>query len=117
LRGVQLGGITYVKKDFYGLQAGLLNVAGNSCGVQLAAGGNAGDDFRGLQIGAMGNKMRKISGIQIGAVNITEHVRGAQIGIFNMCRTLRGIQIGLINKASDNFLKYMPVVNVGWYGK
>ena len=74
---IDLGLFNLVKRDFKGLQVGLVaNVTRRTCeGIQAAIFYNdAGEDLHGLQIGIV-NHTGSLNGIQIGVINFNDDTR------------------------------------------
>ena len=87
--GIQVGGVlASCRSDIYGLQvAGYANDAPGICaGMQAGLVNMAGDVY----------------GAQIGFTNSAGDVNGMQIGVVNVAQNMRGVQIGLVNVIKDN---------------
>ena len=99
--GIQVGGLlSSCRSDLYGIQvAGYANdVPGLCAGMQAGVVNMAGD----------------VRGAQIGFSNNAGDVSGMQIGVINVAQNVSGIQIGLINVIADNgMLPVSVLVNVG----
>jgi len=68
--GAQLAFVNWLKKDFVGLQVGLVNIVNGT--------------VKGMQYGAV-NYATKVSGLQLGFVNYAESVdSGVQVGLVNI---------------------------------
>ena len=87
------------KGSVYGLQVGLVNVAGNS---------------KLLQLGVVNWTAETACTMQVGVVNRAEAVRGIQIGVVNKAKNLKGAQIGVVNIAENSVLPYMAILNVAF---
>ena len=87
--GIQVGGLlASCRSDIYGLQvAGYANDAPGLCA--------------GMQAGVV-NLAGNVYGAQIGFTNSADDVNGMQIGVVNVARNMRGVQIGLVNVIKDN---------------
>ena len=87
--GIQVGGVlASCRSDIYGLQvAGYANDAPGFCA--------------GMQAGVV-NMAGNVYGAQIGFTNSADDVNGMQIGVVNVARNMRGVQIGLVNVIKDD---------------
>ena len=87
--GIQVGGLlSSCRSDIYGLQvAGYANDAPGLCA--------------GMQAGLV-NMAGNVYGAQIGFTNNASDVNGVQIGVVNVAQNMRGVQIGLVNVINDN---------------
>ena len=87
--GIQVGGLlSSCRSDIYGIQvAGYANDTPGICaGMQAGIVNMAGDVY----------------GAQIGFTNRAGDVNGMQIGVVNVAQNMRGVQIGLVNVIKDN---------------
>ncbi len=100
--GIQVGGLfSSCRSDLYGIQvAGYANDTPGLCaGMQAGVVNMAGDVY----------------GAQIGFTNCGGDVSGVQIGVVNMAQNMQGVQIGLVNIIRNNGLfPSSPLVNVGF---
>ncbi|MEI6210060.1 MAG: hypothetical protein WCR06_00405 [bacterium] len=86
--GVSLGGINY-SENYTGTQLGLLNIATT--------------DFFGWQAGILNVTSDTCSGFQLGLLNYAGRLTGLQLGLFNMAAQAQsGMQIGVINLLPEN---------------
>lgn len=121
--------------EVWGLDAGVVNVAGASRGLQAGGvnwldgrGGKASwsiqaagamnytnhISYTGAQI-ALGMNLNlggEITGLQLAAVNVGNKINGIQGGFFNLLSNINGVQIGLLN-LSDSHGVQLGVANVG----
>ena len=100
--GIQAGGLfSSCRSDLYGLQvAGYANGTPGLCaGMQAGVVNMAGDVY----------------GAQVGFTNRGGNVRGMQIGVVNLAQNMQGVQIGLVNIIKDNgAFPASPLVNMGF---
>ena len=100
--GIQVGGLlSSCRSDLYGLQvAGYANDTPGLCaGMQAGVVNMAGDVY----------------GAQVGFTNRGGNVRGMQIGVVNLAQNMQGVQIGLVNIIKDNgAFPASPLVNMGF---
>ena len=89
--GIQVGGLlSSCRSDIYGLQvAGYANDTPGICA--------------GMQAGVV-NMAGNVYGMQAGFTNHARDVAGMQIGVVNVAQNMRGVQIGLVNVIKDNGL-------------
>ena len=87
--GIQIGGLlSSCRSDIYGLQvAGYANDAPGLCA--------------GMQAGVI-NMAGNVYGMQAGFTNYAKDVSGMQIGVVNVAQNMRGVQIGLVNVIKDS---------------
>ena len=87
--GIQVGGLlSSCRSDIYGLQvAGYANDTPGICA--------------GMQAGLV-NMAGNVYGAQIGFTNSAGDVNGMQIGVVNVAQNMRGVQIGLVNVIKEN---------------
>ncbi|MBP5285368.1 MAG: hypothetical protein ILO34_04590 [Kiritimatiellae bacterium] len=139
--GLAVGGVNIVDGRLFGVQAGLVNWNGNgetgshSIGVQAGLLNNAGD-LGGVQYGWINRSSVRMSGLQSGLLNWADDLHGAQLGSYfvlgvNICSgTMQGCQIGLVNWAEridggiqigllnivrrNGWLPVLPVINGGF---
>lgn len=93
--GAQLGFANIVDYEFYGLQLGAWNHAGEGYGCQCGAV-NTADYFAGLQLGLF---------------NWANNFDGLQLGLLNWSNSLDGLQVGLVNVIEDQRHNVLPIVN------
>ena len=87
--GIQVGGLlSSCRSDIYGLQvAGYANDAPGLCA--------------GMQAGVV-NMAGNVYGMQAGFTNYAKDVSGMQIGVVNVAQSMHGVQIGLVNVIKDS---------------
>ncbi len=93
-------GMNLAVEGFHGLQSAVganIAPAGESAGLQAAAGGNVADRLTGVQAAAGFNHAAEIDGVQLGIVNVAGKVEGMQIGLINYADEITGVPIGLIS--------------------
>ncbi len=114
--GNQIGGLgNLALKEVYGLQAsvvgvnwamgplqggqvGLLNIASQVRGWQVAQTTNVVGKIRGWQVGGVTNFVGEVKGGQVGLLNVASEVKGWQVGVVNLSGHIEGgLPIGLIN--------------------
>ncbi len=133
--GIQAAGLANRAGEFYGIQAGYVNVADFVGGLQ--AGGYAESDFvagtqvaivcrtdslAGLQVGVANICMDlddfanagDMAGAQIGVVNVCNRGAGLQVGVWNHAKHFEGVQLGLVNVIEDHEVPFLPILNVGF---
>ena len=133
--GLQVAGLANRAREFYGLQAGYVNVADVVGGLQ--AGGYAESDFiagaqvaiacrtdtlAGLQVGVANicldlddfSNAGDMAGAQIGVVNVCNRGAGLQVGVWNHAKHFEGVQLGLVNVIEDHEVPFLPVLNIGF---
>ncbi len=87
--GIQVGGLlSSCRSDIYGIQvAGYANDTPGIC--------------TGMQAGIV-NMAGNVYGMQAGFTNSAKEVSGMQIGVVNVAQNMRGVQIGLVNIIKDS---------------
>ncbi len=133
--GIQVAGLANRAREFYGIQAGYVDVADFVGGLQ--AGGYAESDFvagaqvaivcrtdalAGLQVGVANicldlddfANAGDMAGVQIGVVNVCNGGAGLQVGVWNHAKHFEGVQLGLVNVIEDHDVPFLPVLNVGF---
>lgn len=98
----------------YGMQIAFYNEADKLAGIQASYLYGHAERMFGLQLAPLTNA-KDVRGIQIGVVNLAETVKGLQIGLYNQTQKLGGVQLGFLNIASDNWLPWMVLLNIGFY--
>ena len=83
-------------EDFIGCQVGLINLSGNSSGVN---------------VGLLNSAESMSSGLTIGLVNTSLEPRGVQSGIVNYTEFLTGFQIGIANIVTKSTVPFFPIIN------
>ena len=85
--GIQVGGLlASCRSDIYGIQvAGYANDTPGICAGMQAGIVNMAGDVYGMQAGFT-NHARDVSGMQIGVVNVAHNMRGVQIGLVNVIK-------------------------------
>ncbi len=100
--GIQVGGLfSSCRSDLYGLQvAGYANDTPGLCA--------------GMQAGVV-NMAGEVCGAQIGFTNRARDASGMQIGVINVAQNMQGVQIGLVNVIKNNgMFPASPFVNMGF---
>lgn len=100
----------------YGLFISILNNSGYDLkGVSLTCGFNhMKGQVEGLQVG-FGNQAKRLKkGMQVGVVNYVENSSGIQIGLLNLSEGDGFIQIGLLNYTRNNWIPFLPLLNVNF---
>ena len=133
--GIQAAGLANRAREFYGIQAGYVNVADFVGGLQ--AGGYAESDFvagaqvaiacrtdslAGLQVGVANvcfdlddySNAGDMAGVQIGVVNVCNGGAGFQVGVWNHAKHFEGVQLGLVNVIEDHEVPFLPILNIGF---
>jgi hypothetical protein len=118
LSGLALAGFynTSGENDLNGLFISTLYNSGyNLKGLSIAFEFNEiKGQVEGLQVG-FGNQAKPLKkGMQIGVGNYTENSSGIQIGIINLSEGDGFIQIGLLNYARNNWIPFLPLINVNF---
>ncbi|MCC5814169.1 MAG: hypothetical protein JJT78_05380 [Leptospira sp.] len=118
LSGLALAGFynTSGENDLNGLFISTLYNSGyNLKGLSIAFGFNEiKGQVEGLQVG-FGNQAKPLKkGMQIGVGNYAENSSGIQIGILNLSEGDGFIQIGLLNYAKNNWIPFLPLINVNF---
>lgn len=133
--GIQVAGLANRAREFYGIQAGYVNVAdfvgGFQAGGYAEADGLAGiqvaiacrtKDLAGLQVGVANlcldldapETAGDMAGIQLGVVNVCNSGAGLQVGVWNHAKHFKGVQLGLVNVIEDHDIPFLPVLNIGF---
>ena len=133
--GIQVAGLANRAGEFYGIQAGYVNVADFVGGLQ--AGGYAEadalagiqvaiacrtKDLAGLQVGVANvcfdlddySNAGDMAGVQIGVVNVCNRGAGLQVGVWNHAKHFKGVQLGVVNVIEDHDVPFLPILNVGF---
>ncbi len=127
LQGLQASFICNINQDMLrGLQAGLVNVAGNLQGFQ-PGGVNVSKDMMGIQAAALTNVATgKVTGTQLGFFNYSQELNGFQasafnysagksngfqLGFVNISNTGGGFQFGVANYIKDAWIPFLPFFN------
>lgn len=127
MQGVQASLACNVNKErFRGLQAGLVNVAGNIQGFQPGAV-NVSNNVMGVQAAALTNVSNgEVVGAQLGLLNFTHTLNGFQasafnhsqgksdgfqLGFVNISNTSGGFQFGIANYIRDAWIPFLPFFN------
>lgn len=112
--GIDAGAGAY-RKGFWGLSAEFLGSFQNTiCGCTIAGLANVCTvESCGAQIAIGGNFAKVAYGLQVSALfNMTEELHGCQIALLNYAETCpNGFQIGLLNIIRDNRVPCLPFVN------
>ena len=86
-----------------GLSLGLVNYSENYTGTQLGLINVVSTDFFGWQAGCINITSDVCSGFQLGLMNYAGRLTGLQLGLFNMAAQAEsGMQIGVINLLPEN---------------
>jgi len=93
---LQLNLFNRTDEDFLGFQVGLINLSGNSTG---------------LNVGLLNSAESMSSGLTIGLVNTALEHRGVQIGLVNYTEFLTGFQIGIANIVTKSTVPFFPIIN------
>ncbi len=81
-----------------GGQVGLINIASQVRGWQVAQTTNVVGKIRGWQLAGVTNFVGEVKGGQIGLLNVASEVKGWQVGLVNLSGHIEGgLPIGLIN--------------------
>lgn len=110
-RGLQAG-VVNVAGDIQGFQPGAVNVANNVMGVQAAALTNVSTgEVVGAQLGLY-NYTKTLDGFQASAFNYSKGKSdGFQLGFVNISNTSGGFQFGIANYIRDAWIPFFPFFN------
>lgn len=99
LKGWQVSGVVnWAMGPLQGGQVGVLNIAPQVRGWQLAGSTNIAGKIRGWQVSSATNFTGEVKGGQIGALNVAGKVKGWQFGLINISGDIEdGLPVGLIN--------------------
>jgi hypothetical protein len=102
-KALSLGIVNGSNGQSIGLSLGLFNYADCYRGIHLGWVGNyTKNNFYGLQLG-IANYAGQMKGLQLGYVNWAEHMNGVQLGLLNYAETAQtGVQIGIVNIIAQN---------------
>ena len=91
-------GVNWAMGPLQGGQVGLLNIASQVRGWQMAQTTNIVGKIRGWQLAGVTNFVGEVKGGQVGLLNVASEVKGWQVGVVNLSGHLEGgLPIGLIN--------------------
>lgn len=110
LDGTQLGLVNATTR-LHGFQAGLVNVDRSFQGCVQAGLVNVFDTAQAFQAGLV-NVGRSFRGAQAGLVNVTGSAQGLQLGLVNVSDSLEGVQLGLVSLSRHT--RGLPVGPVTW---
>ena len=98
-------GVNWAIGPLQGWQAGLINIASQVRGWQLAGATNVAGRMRGLQAAGVTNFADRVKGAQVGLLNVADEVRGWQVGLVNVSDNIRGgLPLGLVNYSRSGVL-------------
>ena len=99
IKGWQVSGVVnWAMGPVQGWQVGVLNIAPQVRGWQLAGSTNIVGKIRGAQISSGSNFASEVKGVQVGAINVAGKVKGWQFGLVNISADIEnGLPVGLIN--------------------
>jgi len=107
-------GANRTRERFNGLGIALCyNYANSAAGAQLGFANIVDYEFYGLQLGTW-NHAGEGYGFQCGVVNTSNYFAGLQLGLFNWSTSLDGLQVGLVNVVEDRRYYVLPIVNFGF---
>ena len=91
-------GVNWSLGPLQGGQVGLLNIASQVRGWQVAQTTNVVGKIRGWQLAGITNFVGEVKGGQVGLLNVANEVKGWQVGAINLSGHIEGgLPIGLIN--------------------
>ena len=91
-------GVNWAMGPLQGGQVGLLNIASQVRGWQVAQTTNIVGKIRGWQLAGVTNFVGEVKGGQVGLLNVASEVKGWQVGLVNLSGHIEGgLPIGLIN--------------------
>ena len=91
-------GVNWALGPLQGGQVGLLNIASQVRGWQVAQTTNIVGKMRGWQVAGITNFVGEVKGGQVGLLNVASEVKGWQVGLVNLSGHIEGgLPIGLIN--------------------
>ena len=99
IKGWQVSGVVnWAMGPLQGVQIGVLNIAPQVRGWQLAGSTNIAGKIRGWQVSSATNFAGEVKGGQLGALNVASKIKGWQLGLINISGDIEdGLPIGLIN--------------------
>lgn len=112
LNGLQACAGLNMSETTNGFQPGIVNIAGDVNGLQMAAITTISKDINGAQFSIV-NFSKKLNGFQASAVNMADGGNGVQLGAVNITDK-RGIQFGLINYIKDGWIPFLPIFNISF---
>jgi len=106
-------------KDVNGIDVGIANKNNGSVyGFELGVVNEVKRDFDGVQFGLITNVTRRsFEGFQLAVFynDAEEEMHGLQLGIVNHTGSLDGVQIGILNFNSDTkYLGFFPFINAAF---
>ncbi|MCE2449852.1 MAG: caspase family protein [Candidatus Latescibacteria bacterium] len=91
-------GVNWAMGPLQGGQVGLINIASQVRGWQVAQTTNVVGKIRGWQLAGVTNFVGEVKGGQVGLLNVASEVKGWQVGLVNLSSHIEGgLPIGLIN--------------------
>ncbi len=91
-------GVNWALGPLQGGQVGLLNIASQVRGWQVAQTTNIVGKIRGWQLAGITNFVGEVKGGQVGLLNVASEVKGWQVGVVNLSGHIEGgLPIGLLN--------------------
>jgi len=91
-------GVNWAMGPLQGGQVGLLNIASQVRGWQVAQTTNIVGKIRGWQLAGVTNFVGEVKGGQVGLLNVANQVKGWQVGVVNLSGHIEGgLPIGLLN--------------------
>ena len=91
-------GVNWAMGPLQGGQVGLINIASQVRGWQVAQTTNVVGKIRGWQVAGVTNFVGEVKGGQVGLLNVASEVKGWQVGLVNLSGHIEGgLPIGLIN--------------------
>ena len=91
-------GVNWAMGPLQGAQVGLINIASQVRGYQVAQTTNVVGKMRGWQVAGITNFVGEIKGGQVGLLNVASEVKGWQVGLVNLSGHIEGgLPIGLLN--------------------
>ena len=98
-------GVNWAIGPLQGWQAGLINIASQVRGWQLAGATNVAGRMRGWQVAGVASFADEVKGAQIGLLNVANEVKGWQVGLVNVSDNIRGgLPVGLVNYSRTGVL-------------
>ena len=91
-------GVNWALGPLQGGQVGLINIASQVRGWQVAQTTNVVGKIRGWQVAGVTNFVGEVKGGQVGLLNVASEVKGWQVGLVNLSGHIEGgLPIGLLN--------------------
>jgi len=100
-------GVNWAMGPLQGGQVGLINIASQVRGWQVAQTTNIVGKIRGWQVAGVTNFVGEVKGGQVGLLNVASEVKGWQVGLVNLSGHIEGgLPIGLINYSRSGLFNF-----------